>query len=62
MWPRSVILGVAKVIKADSRKIMTKAPDTVNSMPPPEVFAHGPIYGPPKDMFSLARIILHTFN
>ena len=54
-------LGVAKVIKADSRKTMTKAPGTVDFMPP-ESLAKKPVYGPPMDVFSFAGIILHTFN
>ena len=54
-------LGVAKVIKADSRKTMTKAPGTVDFMPP-EALARSPMYGPPMDVFSFAGIILHTFN
>ena len=54
-------LGVAKVIKADSRKTMTKAPGTVDFMPP-EALARSPLYGPPMDVFSFAGIILHTFN
>ena len=54
-------LGVAKVIKADSRKTMTKAPGTVDFMPP-EAFAKSPVYGPSMDVFSFAGIILHTFN
>ena len=54
-------LGVAKVIKADSRKTMTKAPGTVDFMPP-ESLANTPLYGPPMDIFSFAGIILHTFN
>ena len=54
-------LGVAKVIKADSRKTMTKAPGTVDFMPP-EALARSPVYGPPMDVFSFAGIILHTFN
>ena len=54
-------LGVAKVIKADSRKMMTKAPGTVDFMPP-ESLASSPLYGPPMDVFSFAGIILHTFN
>ena len=54
-------LGVAKVIKADSRKTMTKAPGTVDFMPP-ESLASCPLYGPPMDVFSFAGIILHTFN
>ena len=54
-------LGVAKVIKADSRKTMTKAPGTVDFMPP-EALASSPVYGPPMDVFSFAGIVLHTFN
>ena len=54
-------LGVAKVIKADSRKTMTKAPGTVDFMPP-ESLANSPVYGPSMDVFSFGGIILHTFN
>ena len=54
-------LGVAKVIKADSRKTMTKAPGTTDFMPL-EALANNPVYGPPMDVFSFAGIILHTFN
>ena len=54
-------LGVSKVIKADSRKTMTKAPGTIDFMPP-ESLANSPVYGPPMDVFSFAGIILHTFN
>ena len=54
-------LGVAKVIKADSRKTMTKAPGTVDFMSP-EALDDTPEYGPPMDVFSFAGIILHTFN
>ena len=54
-------LGVAKVIKADSKKTMTKAPGTVDFMPP-ETLTKRPEYGPPMDLFSFAGIILHTFT
>ena len=54
-------LGVAKVIKADSRKTMTKALGTVDFMLP-EFLDDTPKYGPPMDVFSFAGIILHTFN
>jgi len=54
-------LGVAKVIKADSRKTMTQAPGTVDFMPP-ESLSKSPVYGPPMDVFSFAGIVLHTFN
>jgi len=49
------------VIKADSRKTMTKAPGTIAFMPP-ESLSVSPAYGPPMDVFSFAGIILHTFN
>jgi len=54
-------LGVAKVIKADSRKTMTKVPGTVDFMPP-ETLTKRPDYGPPMDVFSFAGIVLHTFT
>ena len=54
-------LGVAKAIETGSRKTMTKAPGTVDFMPP-ECLARSPVYGPPMDVFSFAGIILHTFN
>ena len=41
-------LGVAKVIKADSRKTMTKAPGTVDFMPP-EALARSPLSLWPSD-------------
>jgi len=54
-------LGVAKVIKADSRKTKTKAPGTGDFMPP-ECLSNNPEYGLPMDVFSLAGVMLHTFN
>ena len=54
-------LGVAKVIKPDSKKTMTKAPGTIDFMPP-EALAKSPVYGPPMDVFSFAGVTLHTFN
>ena len=54
-------LGVAKVIKADSKKTMTKAPGTADFMAP-ESLDDTPVYGFPMDVFSFAGIILHTFN
>jgi len=54
-------LGVAKVISNDNRRTMTKAPGTVDFMPP-ESFARNPIYGTPMDVFSFAGIMLHLFN
>ena len=54
-------LGVAKVIKPDNKKILTKAPGNSDFMPP-EALVNNPVYGPPMDVFSFAGIILHTFN
>ena len=56
-------LGVARprVIKPDNKKTLTKAPGTVDFMPP-EALAKSPVYGPPMDVFSFAGIVLHTFN
>ena len=54
-------LGVAKVIKADSKKTMTKVPGTADFMPP-EANTPSPKYGTEMDVFSFAGIILHTFN
>ena len=54
-------LGVAKVIKANSRKTMTKAPGTVDFMSP-ETLTKQPEYGPPMDVFSFAGIVLHIFT
>ncbi|XP_065885466.1 uncharacterized protein [Dysidea avara] len=54
-------LGVAKVIRSNSRRTMTKAPGTIDFMPP-ESLSNTPVYGPPMDVFSFAGIVLHTFN
>ena len=54
-------LGVAKVIKPNSRKTLTKAPGTVDFMPL-EALSINPVYGPPMDVFSFAGVILHTFT
>ena len=57
-------LGVARVIKADSRRTqsnLTKVPGTVDFMPP-EATMSPPDYGTPMDVFSFAGIVLHTFN
>ena len=55
-------LGVAKVIKTDSKKTaLTKAPGTIDFMSP-EAQYESPAYGPPMDVFSFAGIVLHTFN
>jgi len=54
-------LGVAKVIKANSKMTAIKIPSTIDFMPP-EALDDTPVYGPPIDVFSFAGIILHTFN
>ena len=54
-------LGVAKVIQADSKKTKTRAPGTVDYMPP-EALLETPEYGPPLDVFSYGGVILHVMN
>ena len=54
-------LGVAKVIQADSKNTKTRAPGTVDFMPP-EAFLKTPNYGPPLDVFSYGGVILHVVN
>ena len=56
-------LGVAKVIRADSRQTksrLTTAPGTVDFMPP-EALEANPVYGIAVDVFSLGGIALHLF-
>ena len=54
-------LGVAKVIRADSRRTKTRAPGTVDFMPP-EALQEFPEYNTPLDVFSYGGVILHTIN
>ena len=54
-------LGVAKVIQADSIKTKTRAPGTVDFMPP-ESLLQTPEYGPPLNVFSYGGLILHVVN
>ena len=54
-------LGVAKVIQADSKKTKTRAPGTMDFMPP-EALLETPEYGPPLDLFSYGGVILHVVN
>lgn len=57
-------LGVAKIVKADSKatkSILTKAPGTVDFMPP-EGLAENPTYDTSLDVFSYAGIVLHVVN
>ena len=53
-------LGVAKIIKADSRatqSVLTNVPGTADFMPP-ECFEDEPVYGVPLDVFSYGAIML----
>jgi len=51
-------LGVAKIVKADSKKTMlTKVPGTVDFMPP-ECLVDNPIYNTSLDIFSYAALWL----
>ena len=57
-------LGVAKVVKADSRAtqtMLTKAPGTLDFMPP-ESLGEMPNYDTSLDIFSYAGIVLHVVN
>ena len=54
-------LGVAKVIQADSKKTKTRAPGTVDFMPP-EALLETPEYGPPLDIFSYGGVIFYVVN
>ena len=54
-------LGVAKAIQADSKKTKTRAPGTVDFMPP-EALLETPEYGAPLDIFSYGGVILHVVN
>ena len=50
-------LGVAKVMKTDKQKTMTKLPGTPDFMPP-EAQSIRPVYGPSLDVFSYGGVIL----
>ena len=57
-------LGVAKVVRADSRATqtrLTKVPGTADFMPP-ESFGEMPNYDTSLDIFSYAGIVLHVVN
>ena len=54
-------LGVARVIHADCKKTKTRAPGTVDFMPP-EALLSTPEYGTPLDIFSYGGLILHVIN
>ena len=52
-------LGVAKVMKSDNQKTMTKLPGTPDFMPP-EALSTRPVYGPSLDVFSYGGVILNV--
>ena len=57
-------LGVAKVVKADTRttrSMLTKLPGTADFMPP-ESYVEKPNYDTSLDIFSYAGIMLHVIN
>ena len=58
-------LGVAKVVRADSKQTkskLTTAPGTVDFMPPEALVEDNPVYGTPIDVFSFGGIALHVFS
>ena len=58
-------LGMAKMIKADSKQTksrLTTAPGTVHFMPPEALEEDDPVYGTPVDIFSFAGITVHLFS
>ena len=52
-------LGVAKVVRSDSQKTMTKLPGTPDFMPP-EALSKRPVYGSSLDVFSFGGVILNV--
>ena len=52
-------LGVAKVVRSDNQKTMTKLPGTPDFMPP-EALSKKPVYGPSLDVFSYGGVILNV--
>ena len=52
-------LGVAKVVRSDNQKTMTKLPGTPDFMPP-EALSIRPVYGPSLDIFSYGGVILNV--
>ena len=54
-------LGVAKVVRSDNQKTMTKLPGTPDFMPP-EALSIRPVYGPSLDVFSYGGVILNVIT
>ena len=56
-------LGVAKILQTNTMSNRTSLSRAgTRDFMPPESLIRSPTYGPPTDVFSLAGIILHTFN
>ena len=54
-------LGVAKVVRSDNQKTMTKLPGTPDFMPP-EALSKRPVYGPSLDVFSYGSVVLNVIT
>ena len=54
-------LGVAKIVKTDNQKTMTRLPGTPDYMPP-EALSVRPVYGPSLDVFSYGGVILNVIT
>ena len=52
-------LGVAKVVRSNNQRTMTKLPGTPDFMPP-EALSIRPVYGPSLDVFSYGGVILNV--
>ena len=52
-------LGVAKIVKPNDQRTMTKLPGTPDFMPP-EALKKRPVYGPSLDVFSYGGVILYV--
>ena len=58
-------LGMAKMIRADSKQTkskLTSAPGTLHFMPPEALVEDNPVYSTPVDVFSFGGITLHVFS
>ena len=55
-------LGVAKVVRPDSKKSLTKVPGTADFMPPEALVDKPGHYGTSLDVFSYGGVMLHTIT
>ena len=55
-------LGVAKAVKAGTKSTNTKAPGTIDFMPPEALLTDHPRYSTSLDVFSYGGLILHVVN